>query len=73
MADRFTVGDIARQHSLPLWKVRRALARAVARGYLAEPAKAGRYRIFPADCLPAVERILRDAGYLATPAILVET
>jgi hypothetical protein len=59
-----TLGDVARLHGLPVWKVRRLFERKL----LAEPERVGRFRVIAATDLPNVESALRDAGYLLSSA-----
>ena len=55
-----TLGDLARENKIPIWKVRRLFER----GLLPEPPRIGRYRVVPTEDIPKVVKALRDAGYL---------
>jgi hypothetical protein len=55
-----TLGDVARRHGLPTWKVRRVFERK----FLAEPKRVGNYRVVRVGELPALAEALRQAGYL---------
>lgn len=57
---QLTIGDIARQHDIPIWRVRRIFERHI----LPEFGRVGRYRTVPEDRVPDVVEALRDAGYL---------
>lgn len=63
MGTWFTLGDIAERFKIPTWRVRRLFER----GLLAEPPRAGSYRIVHESDLPRIERALRAAGYLTAP------
>jgi hypothetical protein len=55
-----TLGQMAARFGVREWQLRKTISR----GFLPEPARAGQLRVFePADA-PAVEKALREAGYL---------
>lgn len=56
----YSVGAISRHYGVEPWQVRRAIAR----GFLGEPARVGPYRIFTPEQLPLVRAALIKAGYL---------
>jgi DNA-binding transcriptional MerR regulator len=56
-----TMGAIARRYGVTQWQVRRLFERRL----LPEPARVGAYRVVDESDLPAVERALREAGYLS--------
>ena len=55
-----TLGALAKQFGLPVWKVRRLWER----NFLPAAARIGQYRVVPTSQLPVVERALKAAGYL---------
>lgn len=59
MAEHLTVGDVARDNGLPLWKVRTA-----ADSLEIEMPRAGLYRLIPRESLPLVIAELRRRGWL---------
>jgi hypothetical protein len=59
-AHPLTVTDVALALNCRPWQVRRVFERKL----LPEPRRIRRYRIFWDDDLPAIERILRQIGYL---------
>jgi DNA-binding transcriptional MerR regulator len=56
-----TTATVAKKFGVKTWQVRRLYEK----GLLAEPSRAGQYRLIdPAD-LPRIKRALKEAGYLA--------
>jgi hypothetical protein len=55
-----TLGDVARHFAVELWQVRRLYER----GQLPPAHRCGRYRVALPGDLPAIERALRQCGYL---------
>jgi hypothetical protein len=54
------LGEVALRFHMPLWRLQDAFRR----GLLPPPLKAGRYRVVPADQLPALRSALERAGCL---------
>jgi hypothetical protein len=55
-----TIGAVAIHFGIPPWQVRRTIER----GFLAEPARVGAYRVFLTEELPMIQAALEKAGYL---------
>jgi hypothetical protein len=56
----YTLGDIARRHGCFVWQLRKLFERKL----LPEPTRIGIYRVVAEEDLPAVEKALKDAGYI---------
>jgi DNA-binding transcriptional MerR regulator len=65
MATVLTIGDVARHFGVPTWHIRRAIER----GLLPEPPRAGAYRVFCPRDLPRIKAALRRCGYLREEAL----
>lgn len=61
MQSTLTTGDVSQRVAVPAWRI---LA-AIRRGFLDEPPRVARYRIWSEDDLPRVRAALVAAGYLA--------
>lgn len=55
-----TVGQIAKRFGVDMWQVQKLFER----GLLPTPQKIGVYRVLPEAAMPAVEKALREWGYL---------
>jgi hypothetical protein len=55
-----TLGQVAKQIGIKVWKVRRVYER----GLLAEPSRIGGYRVVTATELPTLLETLRAVGYM---------
>ena len=60
MPPTFTTGDLCRHFGVLPWQMKQTIKR----GFLAEPPRVSRYRIWLEADLPRVEAALRAAGYL---------
>jgi hypothetical protein len=55
-----TLGALARKWGIPTWKVRRVFERLL----LPEPERISNWRVVRDEDVPALERVLREVGYL---------
>jgi hypothetical protein len=60
----FSIGSVARRFHVQPWQIRRAIAR----GFLSEPARIATFRVFTHEELPLVRDALIRAGYLPEEA-----
>jgi hypothetical protein len=57
---QLTTGDLSKRFAIPTWQI----LQTIRRGFLAEPARVGIYRVFTEQDLPRVQQALERAGYL---------
>jgi hypothetical protein len=58
-----TTGQVAARLKVPGWLVSQVFKR----GLIAEPPRAGTFRLIPASMVPVIEQTLRELGYPKPP------